>query len=325
MMRKLTIRTESWPLKTPLRITGRSFDTAEVLVVDLREGEAFGRAEAAGVFYLGETVASLSEEISNVRHAVESGLTRAALQSAMAPGGARNALDCALWDLEAKQRGVRMWTMIGATVAPVHTVNTIGVGSPEEMAAAAATIDSPHIKIKLDAEAPVERVEAIRKARPHAELVIDVNQGWTFEMLKDAAPHMQRLNVRMIEQPLPRGGDSILEGYRSPIPLCADESCLHRGELADAARRYQMINIKLDKTGGLTEALALIDEANRHGLKLMVGNMLGTSLAMAPAFVVAQRCRFVDLDGPTLLAADRDHAMSYAGGRVSVPEAQLWG
>jgi L-alanine-DL-glutamate epimerase-like enolase superfamily enzyme len=324
-MRNLTIRTESWPLKTPLRITGRSFDTAEVLVVELEEGGCVGRAEAAGVFYLGETVASLSQEISNIRQAVESGLTRAELQLAMPAGGTRNALDCALWDLKSKQRGVRVWNLIGADVAPVYTVNTIGVGSPEEMAAAAATIDSPHIKIKLDAEAPVERVEAIRKARPDAELVIDVNQGWTFEILRDVAPHMQRLNVRMIEQPLPRGGDSILEGYRAPIPICADESCLHRGELADAARRYQMINIKLDKTGGLTEALALAHEANRCGLKLMVGNMLGTSLAMAPAFVVAQRCRFVDLDGPTLLSADRDHAMSYAGGRVSVPEAPLWG
>ncbi len=324
-MRSLTLRAESWPLKTPLRITGGSFAEARTLVAEIREGGAAGRSEAAGVFYLGETVASMTAQIEGARAEIERGADRRALRYLLPPGGARNALDCALWDLEAKKSGERVWDLAGVPVAPVATVNTIGIGSLEEMAATARAIDAKHIKVKLDADTPVERIEAVRAARPDAELVIDVNQGWTFEQLKETAPAMRKLGVRMIEQPLPRGGDHELEGYKAPLPLCADESCLHLGELETAAARYQMINIKLDKTGGLTEALDLAAAAHKRGVALMTGNMLGTSLAMAPAFIVAQLSRFVDLDGPTLLQCDCDAAMSYRDGVVTAPAAALWG
>ena len=193
------------------------------------------------------------------------------------------------------------------------------------MADTAGTFDTPHIKVKLDDKLVRERLQAIRSVQPNAEIVIDVNQGWTFEQLKAFTPICEDLRIAMIEQPLPRGGDQMLEGYQSPIPLCADESCLDSSELNQAAQRYQMINIKLDKTGGLTEALKLAREAKVQGLDLMVGNMLGTSLAMAPGFVIAQLCKFVDLDGALFLRDDRDSAMSYSSGQVSQPASELWG
>ena len=181
------------------------------------------------------------------------------------------------------------------------------------------------IKVKLDATTPVERLAAVRKVRPNEEIIVDVNQGWSFDQLVDVAPQLAELGVAMIEQPLPRGGDEALEGYQSPVPLCADESCLCVDDFEQAARRYQVINIKLDKTGGLTEALELAGLARARGIDLMVGNMMGTSLAMAPGFVVAQLCRFVDLDGALFLTRDRDHPMSYKHGVVSVPRSELWG
>lgn len=319
------MRQEQWPLKAPFHISGRSFHHADVLYLEIEENGVVGRAEAAGVFYLSDDIHAMMATIEDLREEIERGAGRDRLQSLALPGGARNALDCALWDLEAKQRRMRVWEMLAMSAAPVSTVNTIGVGPVGPMAAAAKKIDAKHIKIKLDANEPVRAVEAIRKARPDATLVVDVNQGWTYDMLRDVTPHLHALGVAMIEQPLPRGGDGALEGFRSPIPLCADESCLYSGELANAAKRYQMINIKLDKTGGLTEALALAAGARRLGLELMVGNMLGTSLAMAPAFIVGQLCRFVDLDGPTILARDREHPMSHAGGTVTAPSPDLWG
>ena len=205
------------------------------------------------------------------------------------------------------------------------TVYTIGIDTPEEMARSAKLLDTSRIKVKLDSEIPLERISAVCAARPDAEILVDVNQGWTFEQLVDLAPKFKQLGVAMIEQPLPRGGDEALEGYDSPIMLCADESCLDTGEFEQAARRYQMINIKLDKTGGLTEALDLAAMANARGLELMVGNMLGTSLAMAPGFVVAQMCRFVDLDGAMFLEHDRENSMSIHQGFISAPEKELWG
>lgn len=319
------MRQEQWPLKSPFRIAGRSFEHADVLYLEVEENGVIGKAEAAGIFYLSDDIPSMMETIEALQEDIERGADRERLQTLALPGGARNALDCALWDLEAKQRRVRVWDILSLSVAPVNTVNTIGVGPLDEMSAAAKAIDAKHIKIKLDANEPVRAVEAVRAARPNATLVVDVNQGWTYDILRDVAPHLYALGVQMIEQPLPRGGDAALEGFRSPVPLCADESCLYSGELAGAAKRYQMINIKLDKTGGLTEALRLAAAARKLGLEIMAGNMLGTSLAMAPAFIVAQYCRFVDLDGPTLLADDRDHAMSYKDGIVTPPSPDLWG
>ena len=324
-MREVTFTTEPWAMKTPFRITGHTFSEAQLLYVTIAERGARGHGEAAGVYYLGENGDSMLAQAESVRDALEQGADRARLRELLPAGGARNAIDCALWDLQAKREGKSIWELTGLQPGKTVTVLTIGIGTPAEMAATARTLDTSRIKVKLDGEMPLERVAAVRAARPDAEIVVDVNQGWGFEQLVDVAPKLKQLGVAMIEQPLPRGGDAGLESYEPPIPLCADESCLDTAEFEQALRRYQMINIKLDKTGGLTEALELAGMAQSWGAGLMVGNMMGTSLAMAPAFVIAQLCRFVDLDGALFLARDRDHPMTYSGGDVSPPSRELWG
>jgi L-alanine-DL-glutamate epimerase-like enolase superfamily enzyme len=242
-------------------------------------------------------------------------------------GGARNAVDCALWDLEAKMTGTTIWELTGIAPKVLETVYTISIeATPEAMAAHAASVANlPLLKVKLDGNQPLERMRAVRQARPDARIVVDANQGWNFGQLKSLAPAFADLGVLMIEQPLPRGGDAALEGYRSPVPLCADESCLHLGELEQAARRYQMINMKLDKTGGLTHALELARRARDRGLGLMVGSMCGSSLAMAPTFVVGCLCDVVDLDGPLLMKRDRLPGLRYSNGKVEPPARELWG
>ncbi len=324
-MREVSLTTQPWETKVPFRITGYTFTQAHVLYVTITENGVTGRGEATGVYYLDETAESMLAQAEAVKQAIEQGADRQQLRELLPAGGARNAIDCALWDLEAKLSGKRIWDLTGIEPGKIITVNTIGIGTPEEMAETAKSLDTSKIKVKLDGELPLERITAVCNARPDAEIVVDVNQGWTFDQLVELAPEFKALGIAMIEQPLKRGGDEALEGYDSPITLCADESCLHTGEFEQASRRYQMINIKLDKTGGLTEALDLARMAQKKGLGLMVGNMMGTSLAMAPGFVVAQLCRFVDLDGALFLKADREHPMSYAGGVVSAPEPELWG
>ena len=324
-MREVSVATKSWEMKMPFRITGHVFSEALLLDVALTEDGFTGRGESAGVYYLGESLDSMVAQVESVRAALEQGADREQLLDLLPLGGARNAIDCALWDLEAKRAGKSIWELTGIEPGQTISVNTVGIGTLKEMAAAAETLDTPRIKVKLNAEMPVERVAAVRAARPDVELVVDVNQGWTFAQLKEFAPQLKELGVAMIEQPLKRGHDEELEGYKSPIPLCADESCLDTSEFEQAARRYHMINIKLDKTGGLTEALKLAQMAREKGIGLMVGNMMGTSLAMAPGFVVAQLCRFVDLDGALFLKQDREHPMTYASGVISAPEPQLWG
>jgi len=232
-----------------------------------------------------------------------------------------------MWDLECKQAGKTIWQLTGIKPKPVTTVFTIGLeDSPEAMAAkAAAAADAPILKIKLSGHMPYEKLAAIRAARRDAVLVVDANQGWSFELLKEVLPKCVDLNLAMIEQPLARGDDDMLEGFKSPITLAADESCLHTGELETAARRYSMVNIKLDKTGGLTEALKLARAAKAKGCKLMVGNMVGTSLSMAPSFVVAQLCDFVDIDGPLLLKYDQPNGLIYDKGVVKGIDPRLWG
>ena len=323
--RQLTASADAWKFREPFRITGYTFTDVDLLYVSIAENGSSGRGEAAGVYYLEETGESMLADVASVREAVEAGAGREELRKLLPPGGARNALDCALWDLEAKRRNKTIWELTGIEPRLTRSVLTIGIGTPEEMAAAARTLDSNRIKVKLDATTPVERLAAVRKVRPNEEIIVDVNQGWSFEQLVDVAPQLAELGVAMIEQPLPRGGDEALEGYQSPVPLCADESCLCVDDFEQVARRYQVINIKLDKTGGLTEALELAGLARARGIDLMVGNMMGTSLAMAPGFVVAQLCRFVDLDGALFLTKDRDHPMSYKHGVVSVPRSELWG
>jgi L-alanine-DL-glutamate epimerase-like enolase superfamily enzyme len=324
---KLSVHIEEWELIAPFRIAGGEWINSRGIVVQLAQDGHLGRGEAQGIFYLGETAESLFEQVHEVASAVQAGISRDELQHLLPAGGARNAIDCALWDLECKKAGKTIWQLTGIEPRPVTTVFTIGLeDSPEAMAAkAAAAADAPVLKIKLDGNQPCERLAAIRAARPDATLVVDANQGWDFELLQEVIPRCVGLDLGMIEQPLPRGGDGQLEGFESPITLAADESCLHTGELDSARRRYDMINIKLDKTGGLTEALKLAREARSHGLKLMVGNMVGTSLSMAPSFVIAQLCDFVDIDGPLLLKYDHPHGLRYHRGEVSVFSPQLWG
>jgi len=324
---KFSAHLEHWQLAQPFRIAGKEWRMSPALVVELKQAGVVGRGEGQGVFYLGETAESMLEQVEGVAGRVESGISREELLDELPPGGARNALDCALWDLEAKLAERTIWELTGIEPRPVTTVFTIGIEStPEAMAEkAAAAEDYPVLKIKLDADRPVERLTAIRRARPDARLVADANQAWDAALLEEVLPACSDLGLAMLEQPLPRGGDSALGGLDSPVTLAADESCLHSGELEAAASRYGMVNIKLDKTGGLTEALRLARDARELGLQLMVGNMVGTSLAMAPSFVVAQLCDFVDIDGPLLLKHDRHGGLSYRGGVVHVFSPSLWG
>ena len=321
------IHITDWVLTKPFRIDNFKWTNSRCLVVQLSEDGYVGRGEAQGVFYLDETAESIFDQAHTVAGEIRSGLSRDELQSLMPAGGARNAIDCAMWDLECKRSGKTIWQLTGIEPKPVTTVFTLGLeDTPEAMAAkAAAAADSPILKIKLDGHMPYEKLAAIRAARPDAELVVDANQGWSFALMKEVLPKCVDLNLAMLEQPLARGGDEMLEGFESPITLAADESCLHTGELETAARRYSMINIKLDKTGGLTEGLRLAKAAKEKGCQLMVGNMMGTSLSMAPSFVVAQLCDFVDIDGPLLLKNDHPDGLVYRDGQVEVFGSSFWG
>ena len=322
-----SIHISDWELTQPFRISNFEWINSRCLIVQLCEDGIIGRGEAQGVFYLDETAESIFEQAHAVAGEIRKGISRQELQDLLPAGGARNAIDCAMWDLECKKSGRTIWDLTGINPKPVTTVFTIGLEStPEAMAAkAAAAAHAPILKIKLDDHQPYEKLAAIRAARPDADLVVDANQGWDFELLKEVIPKCAGLDLGMIEQPLPRDGDEMLEGFESPIILAADESCLHTGELETAARRYDMINIKLDKTGGLTEALKLAKAAREMGCKLMVGNMTGTSLGMAPAFVIAQLCDFVDIDGPLLLNYDHPDGLSYKNGVADIFQPGLWG
>jgi L-alanine-DL-glutamate epimerase-like enolase superfamily enzyme len=323
----ISLHLQDWELTTPFRISGHEWITSPTLAVQVERDGHYGRGEAQGVFYKDETAESIFAQAESVVSDIRNGITRDELQQLLPAGGARNAIDCALWDLECKLAGKTIWQLTGIDPKPVTTVFTIGLEpTPEEMAErAAAAADAPVLKIKLNDDRPYERLAAIRAARPDAQLVVDANQGWDFELLQEVIPRCAGLDLGMIEQPLPRGGDAELEGFDSPITLAADESCLDCSELDAAARRYSMINIKLDKTGGLTEALKLAHAARARGCKLMVGNMVGTSLGMAPAFVIAQLCDFVDIDGPLLLKHDHLEGLRYHKGRVDGLTPALWG
>lgn len=309
----------------PFVITGHTWTHCDVLFVSITENGVTGRGEATGVYYLDETAESMYQQAHRLQITLEQGASRQQLHDLLPSGGARNAIDCALWDLECKQAGKTIFELAGLSPKPVSTVVTVTMDTPEMMAEKARSVDSNYIKVKLDAEQPLARIKAVCAARPDAEIVIDVNEGWNFQQLVELAPQFKALGVAMIEQPLPRGEDDVLKDFTSPITLCADESCLDSSELEWVAERYQMVNIKLDKTGGLTEALKLAQQAKNKGMKLMVGNMTGTSLAMAPAYVIAQLCDFVDLDGALFLTEDRPDPLSYSNGIVDGLLPQLWG
>lgn len=323
-MRLETIRR---PLGKPFVITGHTFTHLDALWVHVWSEGVTGRGEGVGMYYFHETPETMSAQLEAIRGVVEEGATRSDVQDLLPPGGARNALDCALWDLECKSAGVGIFDLVGLDPHPLVTVATVGIGSPAEMAEQARLFGTyPHLKIKLDHHTPLERLQAIRDARPDATLVVDVNQGWSRADLEAFLPALQDMSVAMIEQPLPRGEDHQLLGLESPIPIGADESLVHLGEYDDVASFYDVINIKLDKCGGLTEALLIADRAEADGKDLMVGNMTGTSLSMAPSHVIGQRCRFVDIDGPLLLAEDITPGLHYRpGGLVDPPTPDVWG
>jgi L-alanine-DL-glutamate epimerase-like enolase superfamily enzyme len=324
---KIGVHIEHWPTNRPFRIAGKTWDHFESVVVELEQNGVIGRGEALGVYYLDETPETLVAQIRQKSEWIKDDIDRAKLQFLLPPGGARNAIDCALWDLDAKSVGRSVWDISGVQPRPLETVFTIGIEeTPREMAAKAAAASAfGLLKVKLDGIRPAERLEAIRRSRPDARIVVDANQGWTFNQLVELGPICANLGVQMIEQPLRRGNDSELVEYHSPVPLCADESCLHLEELKQAASRYQWINIKLDKTGGLTHALALAEAARSLGLQIMVGNMGGSSLAMAPAFVVGCLADLVDLDGPLLQQFDRLPGLDYSAGWVSAFKPNVWG
>lgn len=324
-MRKIELAIESWPLVSPFVITGHSWTHCEMLIVSITENGMTGRGEATGVYYLDETAESIYQQAQDIEQSLEQGISREQLQTMLPVGGARNAIDCAIWDFEAKLSGRSIFQLTGIFSDTVNTVNTVCIDTPEAMAEKAKLIDARHIKVKLDGQKPLERIRAVCEACPDAIIVVFVNEGWTFSQLVELTPQFEALGVKMIEQPLPRGEDEALGQFISSITLCADESCLDSSELEQVAKRYDMVNIKLDKTGGLTEALKLAQKAKEKGLKLMVGNMVGTSLAMAPAFVIAQLCDLVVLDGALFLTEDRPNPMSYSKGVVSGLSSRLWG
>ncbi|MEW9573812.1 dipeptide epimerase [Rhodanobacter sp. Si-c] len=326
MKKVLSFHVERWALLQPFHIAGRTFEGFDCVVAELAEDGNVGRGEALGVYYTDDQLPAVVAQLESVRAEIQGGINREGLQNLLKPGGARHCIDMAMWDLESRLSGKSAWALAGVAATPMETVYTIGIErEPEEMAEKAARAPHPLLKVKLDSNRPVERIEAIRKRRPDARLTVDANQGWSFEQLKEVMAPMQKLGVIFIEQPLPRGEDAALEGYKAPLPLCADESCLHLGELEEASRRYQMINIKLDKCGGLTEGLTLAKAARAKNLGLMVGCMGGTSLSMAPAHVLAQFCDFVDLDSPLLLRNDRMGGFNYQSGQVIVGPNFCWG
>jgi L-Ala-D/L-Glu epimerase len=325
---QVELRRVDWTYKTPFRISYKTATVARAVVLELKDGGLVGRGESYGVSYHGETPDKLMEQLTALRQDLVNGISRADLQKRVPPGGARNAIDCALWDLEAKRAGKRVWELAGIpTVKPLITDFTLGIETPEVMGRAAAEAKNcPALKIKLGGGPDdIARIEAIRKARPDAQIIVDANQGWGEKELHEIVPVLARLNVRLIEQPMPVGKDEPLENFKSPIPLCADESCQTRESLPALVGKYDYINIKLDKTGGLTEALELARTATSEGFKLMVGCMAGSSLSMAPHFVIGQFCDFVDLDGPLLHTSDVPHAIRYDGGHMAAPDAALWG
>jgi L-alanine-DL-glutamate epimerase-like enolase superfamily enzyme len=328
---KLTATRETWPVAGVFRIARGAVTEVEVIVVEVEDNGLVGRGEGCPEARYREGAAHSLEQLESVRRHAEAGLDRAELQDLLPAGAARNALDCALWDLEAKRRDSPAWRVAGLNgMQELLTAYTISLDRPEVMGEKAkASSDRPLLKIKLGgeggAQSDIARVEAVRKGAPEARLIVDANEAWSLDQLREVAPRLAELGVQLIEQPLPSSADAALEGYRGPVPLAADESCIHRGSLPAVRGRYQFVNIKLDKTGGLTEALALADAAKKDGLRLMVGCMLGTSLAMAPAALIGQSCEFVDLDGPLLLAKDRVPCIRYDQGVMLPAPRELWG
>lgn len=327
--REVVFRSERWPIRGGFRISRGEKSVAETIVVEIEENGCRGRGECVPYGRYGETVESVGEEIAGIAAAVRGGMTRLELQTQMRAGAARNALDCALIDLEAKQTGTPAHVLLGLDEPkPLITAYTLSLDVAAAMAdAAAAAVARGHrlLKVKVAGTGDIERIRAVVAAAPMARLIVDANEGWTFEEMKELVPALAALGVSLIEQPLRADEDGKLQDFVSPVPLCADESCHTREDLARLAARYDAINVKLDKAGGLTESLAMARAARGKGLILMVGCMVATSLAMAPAMLLGGFADYVDLDGPLLLERDREPGLTYAGEMVYPPAPALWG
>jgi L-alanine-DL-glutamate epimerase-like enolase superfamily enzyme len=325
----LTLRAEieHWPLVAPIRITGHTFTVVEILFVSLEHEGHEGRGEAAGVYYRKDDAIAMVNQIRGLSKSIEAGISRHALQQMLPPCGARNALDCALWDLEAKLRGCSAWQIADlAQPRPLLTTFTCGADEPEKMAEAArGYANARAIKLKLTGE-PIDadRVSIVREARPDVWLGVDANQGFTPASMERLMPTLVKSRVALIEQPFPVGQESLLDGFQSPISIAADESAQNLSDIPGLVGRFNVVNIKLDKCGGLSEALLMARASRELGVETMVGNMFGSSLAMAPAFLVGQLCNVVDLDGPVFFKADRPNPVQYTEGYVMCPEP-LWG
>jgi L-alanine-DL-glutamate epimerase-like enolase superfamily enzyme len=327
MARRLAARAETWPIAGAFAISRSVVTEVRLVVVEIAEGDAVGRGECRPYPRYDETPEKTLAQIEALRGRIEAGLEREELQEALPACAARNALDCALWDLESKRTGVPVWRRARLPEPrPVTTAYTISLDSPEAMRAqAAANRDRPLLKVKLGAEGVIARLRAVREGSPAARIVADANEAWSIPLLHELAGDLAALGVEMIEQPLRAGEDAGLAELAYPVALCADESFHDRASLASLAGRYRLVNVKLDKTGGLTEAIALADAARAAGFELMVGCMVATGLAMAPAALLAPLARVVDLDGPLILARDRTPGIRYDGGTMHPPPRELWG
>jgi L-Ala-D/L-Glu epimerase len=318
----VSARIETWPISGSFTIARGAKTEAVIVVAEVTDGQITGRGECVPYARYSETPEAV---LAQIRGAAAT--DRQALLGALPPGAARNALDCALWDFEAKSSDTSVATLAGVPpLEPVLTAYTLSLGAPEAMAQKAASVPTyPLLKLKLGAEGDAERLMAIREARPDARLIVDVNEGWRADTVEEGLAMCTAAGVEVVEQPLPAGEDAVLATIHRPVAVCADESAHVRASIPAIAGLYDAVNIKLDKAGGLTEALAMADAARQAGLKIMVGCMVSTSLAMAPAMILAQQADWVDLDGPLLLARDRTPSLSYAGAFIRPPSPALWG
>ena len=328
MKMKLCVAVERLPFSAPFRIAGHVFEYQDAVVATLEQDGRRGRGEACGVFYLGDTAAGMVAQIEEKRAAIEAGVDRARLQQLLPPGGARNALDCALWELESWRSGSPVWQLAKLSAPqPLVTTFTLGAEDPQVMAAGARRYaDARALKLKFSGDLPLDlaRLRAVREVSPDVWLGVDANQAYRIEDLDTLVRELAAARVDLLEQPLARGHEAELESFASPVPLAADESALSLADVPGLVGRFQVINIKLDKCGGLTEGLAIAHAARARGLKVMVGNMMGSSLAMAPSFILGQLCDVVDLDGPTFLSRDRTPAVEYARGMIWCAD-EVWG
>jgi L-alanine-DL-glutamate epimerase-like enolase superfamily enzyme len=325
-MLTIEAREEIWPLRKVFRISRGSRTEAQVVVVTVGDDEHVGRGEGVPIKRYGQSAESVLAQIESIK--AEKKLDRQRLQQLLPAGAARNALDCALWDLEAKTSGKRVWELANTPIVPeVETSFTISLDTPEKMAAAAGVAaELPILKLKLQGDdLDLARVKGVRESAPAARLLLDANESWLPEHYRKIVPELHELGVELIEQPFPANADEVLENLDHPIQVCADESCHTTADLQRLTNRYDMINVKLDKTGGLTEALRLCDRARDSGFKLLIGCMVGTSLGMAPARLLASAADYVDLDGPLLVARDREHGLTYGNGKIEMPSRELWG